>query len=159
MANISQIKLPNNDTVYDIKDANAISKNLGIAAGDIIYFTNTSTPARLPKGTNDQVLTLKNGLPAWANSTGGAQVITLTNLTITTSDWSSDLTYAAYPYKATINASGVDNTFTPEIILSVDDATEGIIAPVALSGNSSVSLYASELPTKSITIATALFIK
>lgn len=37
-------------------------------AGDILYHNGTSY-VRLPKGTNGQVLTMVNGLPAWADAT------------------------------------------------------------------------------------------
>ena len=40
------------------------------AKGDILYHNGTSY-VRLPKGTNDQVLTMVNGLPAWSNGTIG----------------------------------------------------------------------------------------
>lgn len=40
------------------------------AAGDILY-RGASAWARLPKGTDGQVLTLASGLPSWANAAGG----------------------------------------------------------------------------------------
>ena len=43
-----------------------ISKAIGTAAGDLIYFSGASVPARLAKGSNGQILTLVSGLPAWA---------------------------------------------------------------------------------------------
>lgn len=42
-----------------------------VAAGDLIYGNSTPGWARLPKGTDDQVLTLVSGLPAWADPAGG----------------------------------------------------------------------------------------
>lgn len=44
-----------------------IAKSIGAAAGDIIYFTASGTPARLAKGSNGQVLTLASGVPAWTD--------------------------------------------------------------------------------------------
>lgn len=40
------------------------------AAGDILYHNGTSY-VRLPKGTNGQILTFVNGLPAWVSPTIG----------------------------------------------------------------------------------------
>ena len=48
---------------------------LSIVSGDIIYGSGTGTLARLAKGTNDQVLTLVAGLPAWAAAAGGTALI------------------------------------------------------------------------------------
>lgn len=47
-----------------------ISKSIGTTAGDLLYWTGASTPARLPAGSNGNVLTLVAGLPAWAGATG-----------------------------------------------------------------------------------------
>lgn len=47
-----------------------IAKSIGTAAGDIIYWTGSGTPARLAKGSNGQVLTLANGVPSWATVSG-----------------------------------------------------------------------------------------
>ena len=40
-------------------------------AGDIVYASGTTTLAKLAKGDNDEVLTLKSGLPSW-EAAGGA---------------------------------------------------------------------------------------
>ncbi len=45
-----------------------------VVAGDLIYGNSTPGWARLAKGTDDQVLTLVSGLPAWADPTGGGNV-------------------------------------------------------------------------------------
>jgi len=44
---------------------------LGVVAGDVLYGSGAGVLARLPKGTNGQVLTLAAGLPAWADVAGG----------------------------------------------------------------------------------------
>jgi hypothetical protein len=43
-----------------------------IASGDIFYVDSTPQIARLPKGSDGQVLTLVSGLPAWQAAGGGA---------------------------------------------------------------------------------------
>lgn len=48
-----------------------IPKSIGTAAGDMIYFSSSATPVRLPIGSNGQVLTLSNGLPSWQTPSGG----------------------------------------------------------------------------------------
>ena len=41
--------------------------------GDIIYGISGGSAARLARGTENQVLTISNGLPAWTTSTATAQ--------------------------------------------------------------------------------------
>lgn len=41
--------------------------------GDIIYGISSGSAARLAKGSENQILTISNGLPAWATSTATAQ--------------------------------------------------------------------------------------
>ena len=47
-------------------------------AGDVLYENNTPELARLPKGSDDDVLTLASGLPSWVAPSGGS---TLTKVT------------------------------------------------------------------------------
>ncbi len=46
-------------------ETDVITKALLTTAGDIIYASATSTPARLGIGTSAQVLKVATGLPAW----------------------------------------------------------------------------------------------
>lgn len=50
-----------------------IPKSIGTSAGDLIYFTGSSVPVRLPKGSAGQVLTMNSGAtaPIWATPSGG----------------------------------------------------------------------------------------
>lgn len=59
-------------SAYDLA-AGAIPKSTGSAAGDIIYYTDASTPTRLAKGTAGQVLTMNSGAtaPEWQTPSGG----------------------------------------------------------------------------------------
>lgn len=52
------------------KEDEAILKALLTAAGDIIYASGASTPEKLAKGANGEVLTLAAGLPSWAAAAG-----------------------------------------------------------------------------------------
>lgn len=46
-------------------------EGLTLAAGDILYATGADTLAKLPAGTDGEVLTLASGLPDWAAASGG----------------------------------------------------------------------------------------
>lgn len=45
-------------------------------AGDMLYAYDASTLAKLPKGTNGQVLTMVSGVPGWAAAGGGGWALT-----------------------------------------------------------------------------------
>ena len=62
------IQTPADDSVTGAKLA------VSLVAGDTLYASGADTLARLPKGTDGQVLKLASGLPSWATSSaiGGA---------------------------------------------------------------------------------------
>jgi len=47
-------------------------EGLSLAAGDILYATAADTLARLPKGSDGEVLMLASGVPDWAAASGGS---------------------------------------------------------------------------------------
>lgn len=79
------------------------------------------------------------------------------NISVATSKWAADTTYADYPYVATAslgNNSGVTSSYYPEVIFNVDDALSGYFAPVCESTTNGVKIWASDIPSSTITIAT-----
>lgn len=52
-------------------NSETVLKTLIDASGDLIYGSAADTVARLPKGTDGEVLTLASGLPSWAAAGGG----------------------------------------------------------------------------------------
>jgi hypothetical protein len=65
-----------NSDMVDGCHAGLLSNNVfkilaAIASGDIFYVDSTPQIARLPKGSDGQVLTLASGLPAWQAGGGG----------------------------------------------------------------------------------------
>ena len=65
---ILQVKssLPSWETV-------ALADTVLTTAGDVLYENNTPELARLPKGTDGDVLTLASGLPSWAAGSSGGK--------------------------------------------------------------------------------------
>ena len=81
--------------------------------------------------------------------------IKLSNTTVST--WESDTTYADYPYKATIAATGVKSTMVAEVVYDMADAVSGNYAPVCNTFDGGVYIY-SKVNT-AITIPTVLVVK
>ena len=90
---------------------------------------------------------------------GYAQALIFQNVSVAASAWSSDSTYAAYPYAATMTLTGVTASHVPEVTFGAAEAASGIYAPVALSGSGTVKIYAASKPTAAITLQSILCIK
>jgi hypothetical protein len=61
--------------------------------GDIIYASATNTLAKLPAGTNGQILSLASGIPAWINNTSSGVSFVVTNFTATAGQTTFTVTY------------------------------------------------------------------
>ena len=62
---ISSVGTPFDAGTISVDTSSLIPKSVGTAAGDIIYWTASSTPTRLAKGSDGQVLKLSGGVPTW----------------------------------------------------------------------------------------------
>ena len=90
---------------------------------------------------------------------GYAEVKIFSGVSVATSAWASDSTYAAYPYAASIACSGVTASHVPEVVFGATEAASGNFAPVALSGSGAVKIYAATKPTAAITVQSITCIK
>ncbi|MCM1334001.1 MAG: hypothetical protein NC084_12120 [Bacteroides sp.] len=83
---------------------------------------------------------------------GYAQIKVFQNVAVAASLWVNSSTYSGYPYAAAISCSGVTADFVPDVTFNVNEAASGTFAPVALAGSGTVTIYASEKPTGTITL-------
>ena len=90
---------------------------------------------------------------------GYAEVKIFSGVSVATSAWVSDSTYAAYPYAASITCPGVTASHVPEVVFGATEAASGNFAPVALSGSGTVKIYAATKPTAAITVQSITCIK
>lgn len=72
--------------------------------------------------------------------------------TVATSAWASDDTQTDYGFRAAIPLEGITVYYTPDVRFSVDDATSGILSPVATSYDGGIYIYASEQPAAEVKI-------
>lgn len=90
---------------------------------------------------------------------GYAEVKIFSGVSVAASAWASDSTYAAYPFAASIACPGVTASHVPEVVFGATEAASGNFAPVALSGNGTVKIYAATKPTAAITVQSITCIK
>lgn len=90
---------------------------------------------------------------------GYAQIKVFSSVAVASAAWSSDATYAAFPYSATITASGVTSDMVPEVNFGLTEAASGNFAPVALSGSGTIKIYAAVAPSAAITIPSITCVK
>ena len=109
--------------------------------------THTHTPASIGAASSSHTHT-----PASI----GAQAarLTFTNKSIATSAWLSDSTYTDFPYRATVPCAGVTAAHFAQVAPAPDDALGGNLAPVCLSYDGGIYLYAKAVPTAAMTIPT-----
>lgn len=129
----------------------SIPKSLVTTAGDTIYATGASTPARLAIGTARQVLTVNAGAtaPAWANP------ITLGTPQASTSGTSIDFTgIPAGVRRITIMFNGVSTNGTSVVIVQLGDA--GGFETTNYLGSNSTANFSSGFAPDGITNASAV---
>lgn len=78
------------------------------------------------------------------------------NVQVPVSAFVADTTYQDFPYRAAVALTGVIASMTPEVMLSVEDATSGNFAPVAEAYTGGVYIYAAQRPEAAMTIPTII---
>jgi hypothetical protein len=119
------VEVYNGSAWTDINDNTAaIPKSTVTTAGDLIVADGASSVTRLGVGTDDQVLTLVSGAPAWADAGGGGGMELISTTTIT----GSGVTISAIPgtYKAIL--------FRARNIITTTSSATLTIKPNSLSG-------------------------
>ncbi len=84
------------------------------------------------------------------------------NISVPTSAWvdqSETPDVLGFPYRATITASGVASSFSPDVRFSSENATSGNLAPVAICELDCVYIYAKSIPTESVAISSIICTK
>ena len=76
------------------------------------------------------------------------------NTTVSSTDFSADATYTAYPYRASVALTGVTASMIPDVIFDAEDALSGNYAPVSTAYSGGVYIYAAS--PESITIPTII---
>jgi len=93
----------------------ASAKSILSATGDILYASGANTLAKLAKGDNDEVLTLKSGLPSWESAGGGSSTI---HSFVTSSDFTTASTSFVDVTDLEITLSASGNTMVSAIFLN-----------------------------------------
>ena len=156
MANIKQIKLPANSSsseeIYDIVDQGARDLLAGKADLNSPVFTGEPKVPSQDASSYDAssqsniAANLKYVWDAVSSSSGGGGATVYNQLKIETTDWVSDTTYSAFPYKATIAIEEASvNTFGWITFNDADFAATCKSNPE--TGLGCVYIYANAAPT------------
>lgn len=88
-------------------------------------------------------------------------VLTFTDVEVAVADWvtESTPTYSGYSYKAALSLTGATASHVPMVIFTPDQVRSYGPAPVAVSGDGTVTIYVESKPTAAITIPTVQLIK
>ena len=95
----------------------------------------------------------------YAGETGGggnANILVFENITVATTAWVEDATYEEFGYKAYISCEGVTDEFFSDVVFAVSEATSGNYAPISVTGEGTVTIYAVDVPSADITIPTII---
>ena len=83
---------------------------------------------------------------------GAANILTFSNITLETTSWIEDTTYEEFEYKADIPCEGETAEFFSDVVFGVAEAISGNYAPISLTGDGTVTIYAVEQPESTIVI-------
>lgn len=90
---------------------------------------------------------------------GVASILTFSNITLETTSWVEDATYEEFGFKAEVPCAGVTGDFFSDVVFGVAEAISGNYAPISLTGEGIVTIYAVEAPENTITIPSIICIK
>lgn len=135
------IQVANNLGELSELDTNAIAEELeaALAALQTAYQTYSADLEQTYRAIKDDIII-------------ASPVIKDYDIEINPSMFVLDTTYEDYPYKADIPFEDAQEDLVPEINFSLEQIESGNYAPVALSGNGYVRIYAKELPETELVI-------
>ena len=89
----------------------------------------------------------------------GFDVKAFSSITIASTAWTADNTYTDYGFKATFTCTGITSDYVPAVTFLPADLEAYYIAPVALSGTDSVTVYCGIKPTGNVTVQSVTAVK
>ena len=95
---------------------------------------------------------IANGAVTYTKLASDAVRVRATNKQVAVSAWASDSTSADYPWRASVDITGVTEDMRPEVRFSIADVESGIFASFAQSYEDGVYIYAAEKPSATVTI-------
>lgn len=137
------------DTSMINANVNATLTEIQKQANDTLTDVQSQSAATL-KSINDLLAELEAGTAVELRK------LKFEDVQVAVSDFEADESYQDYPYRASAVLTGVLASMTPEVTLSVEDATSGNFAPVSEAYNGGVYLYAAQPPEDTITIPTII---
>lgn len=95
---------------------------------------------------------IASGAVTYTKLSADAVRLRFENIGVEITQFISDSTYQAYPFRAQIELTNVTSSMRPDVCFNMTDAISGIFAPVANSYNGGIYIYASQAPKAKVTI-------
>ena len=140
----------NGDVPLTAADISALSTHGGTMEGGVNM--NGQKISGLNAPTDGDEAASKN----YVDTSAEKKKLSATNVSVAASAFTSNSTYADYPYRASIALSGVTTGMIPEVVFALAEAVSGNFAPVAQTYNGGVYIWAAAKPSASITIPTII---
>lgn len=97
----------------------------------------------IPTSTNENKVARLKDIP---------KIVFAENVVVAVEDWVADTTYTDYDYKAVLTLTGMLSTYEPSVVFGLAEVESGNFASVCLAGTDTITIYAKEIPSASITI-------
>ena len=148
-------KVDNTDAVAGVKgNAEATYRigNVNITPANIGAYTTTETTSAITSAISTHNTSASAHTDLFATKLDASNIITASSISVATTSWASDATYADYGYKATISVSGVTTSYSAQVNFSPTEVISGIFASFTSTGAGVVYVWASEVPSSAINV-------
>lgn len=145
MAPVQLLTKATTGTLPDLQQDEDVNFTDGIFEMELATYTATATA----------IQSVSKTAPIIKKDTGKGAT-TFSNCSVT---WAEDETYADFPFRGTITADGIDNTFSADVRFSPTDIQSGLFAKWSNTDTNKVYIYAWEMPTETVTIPVVICMK
>lgn len=142
------LKKPSQDDFYNVQDFNDNAQIIDQKLHEAITGLTDGSVSKIGTanlGNEKKIIYLVNGVPTEGVDLSDL-IIVAKDLSVESSSWVSDATFADFPYKAEIEIAGVTADHVPDVTFDPSAVLTGKICPVAQTATDKVIIFASEIP-------------
>jgi len=151
----TQFKTGTSQGHFDITNSKFVMGGYSKNDGDGENFTIVITSGDFPSGTIIEKFVMsenRTNEDEVAKILDIPKVVSDTDVVVAVEDWVEDTTYTDYDYKAVLTLTGMLATYEPSVVFGLAEIESGNYASVCLAGTDTITIYAKEIPSASITL-------